>query len=384
MAGAGYKLFNTGDVLTAQQVNEYLQQQAVMVFADASARTTALSGVLAEGMISYLKDTNAIEKYTGSAWESIATTIPASYGYAAGKNAIINGDFRIWQRGTSSTSNDIYLADRWRWYQNGNGSATYSRQSFTAGTAPASNYESQYFARIAYTSLGTTTGAEFRQPVEDVRTFAGRTVTLSFWAKADTTRTVTLSLRQNFGSGGSSTVTTSLSSQSVTSSWVRYSASVALPSLSGKTIGTSSYLDVVFGFTPTATSTFDFWGVQLESSSAATDFQTATGTYQGELAACMRYYQNTGNIAVSAYSATGVLGYIYPVPPRGTPSVSFSYSGTNNAIYNIDSGVTSTLSSPTIIGSATALTNMYAFTPSNWAVGKGTGFFTSWVIDAEL
>lgn len=71
MAGAGYKLFNTGDVLTAQQVNEYLMQQTVMVFADASARTTALSGVLAEGMISYLKDTNAVERYDGSSWSAI-------------------------------------------------------------------------------------------------------------------------------------------------------------------------------------------------------------------------------------------------------------------------------------------------------------------------
>jgi len=72
MAGAGYKLFNTGDVLTAAQVNTYLQEQVVMVFADAAARTTALSGVLAEGMMSYLKDTNAVEKYDGSAWTAIA------------------------------------------------------------------------------------------------------------------------------------------------------------------------------------------------------------------------------------------------------------------------------------------------------------------------
>lgn len=71
MAGAGYKLFNTGDVLTAAQVNEYLMQQTVMVFADATARTTALSGVLAEGMISYLKDTNAVERYDGATWSAI-------------------------------------------------------------------------------------------------------------------------------------------------------------------------------------------------------------------------------------------------------------------------------------------------------------------------
>ena len=68
MAGAGYKLFNTGDVLTAAQVNTYLMEQSVMVFADAAARTTALTGVVAEGMLSYLKDTNAVEVYNGSAW----------------------------------------------------------------------------------------------------------------------------------------------------------------------------------------------------------------------------------------------------------------------------------------------------------------------------
>lgn len=72
MAGAGYKLFNTGDVLTAQQVNEYLQQQTVMVFANSTARTTALSGVIAEGMMSYLQDTNSVEYYNGSAWIAVA------------------------------------------------------------------------------------------------------------------------------------------------------------------------------------------------------------------------------------------------------------------------------------------------------------------------
>jgi hypothetical protein len=68
MAGAGYRLFNTGDILTAAQVNNYLMQQSVMVFASAAARTTAISGVLAEGMITYLQDTNALEVYDGSAW----------------------------------------------------------------------------------------------------------------------------------------------------------------------------------------------------------------------------------------------------------------------------------------------------------------------------
>lgn len=74
MAGAGYKLFNTGDVLTAAQVNTYLQEQVVMVFNDATARTTALSGVLAEGMMSYLKSDDTVYVYNGSAWVSVANT----------------------------------------------------------------------------------------------------------------------------------------------------------------------------------------------------------------------------------------------------------------------------------------------------------------------
>jgi hypothetical protein len=74
MAGAGYKLFATGDVLTAAQVNTYLNEQTVMVFASSAARTSALSGVLAEGMMSYLQDTNAVEVYDGSNWVSVGST----------------------------------------------------------------------------------------------------------------------------------------------------------------------------------------------------------------------------------------------------------------------------------------------------------------------
>ena len=67
MAG-GYKLFSTGEVLTAANVNNYLMRQTVMVFADATARTTALSGVLAEGMISYRTDAKVMELYNGTTW----------------------------------------------------------------------------------------------------------------------------------------------------------------------------------------------------------------------------------------------------------------------------------------------------------------------------
>ena len=89
MAGAGYKLFQTGDVLTATEVNTYLQQQVTMVFANSTARTTALSGVLAEGMMSYLQDTNAVEVYNGSSWVNVGnagdiTAVTAGTGLSGG------------------------------------------------------------------------------------------------------------------------------------------------------------------------------------------------------------------------------------------------------------------------------------------------------------
>jgi len=84
-----YKLFSTGEVLTAANVNSYLMNQTIMVFASSAARTTALSGVLAEGMFSYLSDTNAFEYYDGAAWQSVSnpgdiTGVTAGTGISGG------------------------------------------------------------------------------------------------------------------------------------------------------------------------------------------------------------------------------------------------------------------------------------------------------------
>jgi len=65
---AGYREFQTGEVLTAANVNDFLMKQAVMVFADAAARTSALDGDEAEGMLTYNKDTGALEVYDGTAF----------------------------------------------------------------------------------------------------------------------------------------------------------------------------------------------------------------------------------------------------------------------------------------------------------------------------
>ena len=72
MAG-GYKLWSTGEVVTATNLQNYIQNQTVMVFTDSSARTTALSGVVAAGMISYLTGTNSLETYNGTTWTANGT-----------------------------------------------------------------------------------------------------------------------------------------------------------------------------------------------------------------------------------------------------------------------------------------------------------------------
>jgi hypothetical protein len=89
MAGLGYKDFTVGQVLTSAQVDGYLMQQTIMVFASSAARTSALSAVLAEGMFSYLTDTNATQYYDGAAWVDISnpgdiTAVTAGTGLTGG------------------------------------------------------------------------------------------------------------------------------------------------------------------------------------------------------------------------------------------------------------------------------------------------------------
>lgn len=74
-AGLGFKTFTTGEVLTAADVNGYLNSQTVMVFADATARSAAITSPQ-EGMITYLKDTNATQYYSGSAWVAVGGSSP--------------------------------------------------------------------------------------------------------------------------------------------------------------------------------------------------------------------------------------------------------------------------------------------------------------------
>ena len=264
-------------------------------------------------------------------------SVPTSLGFASGKNKIINGDFGIWQRGTSFTPSAAwnYNADRFAMYCAGSGhTPVVSRQTFTAGTAPVAGYEGLYFWRYSQAAAGSgNTTNNVAQRIENVQTFANQQVTVSFWGKADASRTVTSEFYQEFGSGGSAGVTTSIGSHSFTTSWQRFTATVTVPSISGKTVGTNSYLTLQFILPTGVAQTIDIWGVQVEAGSTATAFQTATGTIQGELAACQRYYFRNGTGAgyqpmgfgLASSSTNGMIMINFPVPMRTSPtSIDFS------------------------------------------------------------
>jgi hypothetical protein len=71
------KVWTAGDVLAAADVNTYLGDQVISVFADAAARDASITSPL-HGMACYLQDTDALELYDGSAWESVASSGLAS------------------------------------------------------------------------------------------------------------------------------------------------------------------------------------------------------------------------------------------------------------------------------------------------------------------
>jgi hypothetical protein len=252
----------------------------------------------------------------------------------AGKNKIINGDFRIAQRGTSfSNPADLtFTLDRWIIAYDGTGATrTVSQEIFTPGAAPVAGYEGSNFIRCAQTVAGASnTRFDFRQRIEDVRTFAGQTVTVSFWAKAAATESLIIIGDQVFGSGGSATVFNAFPSTTVTltTNWQRFTYTASVASISGKTIGTTSYFNLALRIVGGSTFTVDIWGVQFEYGSKATPFQTATGTIQGELAACQRYYYvaasgvNASICNAAAYSTNNAYGVLpFKVSMRTAPTL---------------------------------------------------------------
>ena len=278
-----YKVFTNGSVLNASEVNENLMNQSVITFTSATARSSAITSPI-EGMVTYLEDTNSYQTWNGSSWVGLVPQSP---------NAIINGAFEINQRGFTSITAQAYGFDRWLYNISG-ATGTFSSQSFTPGAAPVTGYEAANFAR-----LGITTGNDFAgisQRIENVRSFANQTITVSFFAKGTNPTTengLYVTMTQLFGSGGSPSVATSSEKFVLTSDWQRFSFTINIPSLTGKTIGADSSFVINIGqgaSTSTDPWTLDLWGVQVEAGSVATPFRRNANSFQGELAACQRYY----------------------------------------------------------------------------------------------
>jgi hypothetical protein len=275
---------------------------------------------------------------------------------AAGKNNVLNSAFEVWQRGTNvNTTTYGYTADRWLGYQYG--SVTVSRQA----TADTTNLAFiQYCARVQRPSGQTGLNPIYlSQSLESSASIplAGKAVTLSFYARrgsnySSASNVLTAQIisgtgtDQNVNVGGfTGSVQVAAPTVTLTTTWQRFTTT-------GTVGATATQLGVVFTYTPVGTAGtndyFEITGIQLEQGSTATPFQTETGTLQGELAACQRYYYRntqTGSgtgITTNGGCVTTTIGQAInkmPVTMRvGPTAIEFSginwYNYGNNTEYN--------------------------------------------------
>jgi hypothetical protein len=273
--------------------------------------------------------------------------------YQGFRNKVINGNFGVWQRGTSVAINTLgYTADRW-FHQSYNG-ATISRQP-TSDTSVLPNV--QYCARVQRNSGATSTNFMFfTQSMETQESIkvSGKTVTLSFYARKGANfpsgaSAFEASLRygtgtdQNLISGYTGGAVAFSTTVTLTSSWVRYSVTGTIPV-------TSTEITPLFGYTPTGTAGandyFEITGVQLEEGSVATPFEQRP--MQTELALCQRYYEKSyllgtapGSVSAagtfSSVAGTNMFGFAeatirFAVPKRTSSyTVSFWHYNTGAA-----------------------------------------------------
>jgi len=285
----------------------------------------------------------------GSNGETLVADSSTSTGlrYQAPKtqNAIYNSAFDVWQRGTSTGTGSggagsAYTADRWQSVMTG-GAMTTSRQ-VTGDTTNLPNV--QYCARVQRNSGTTSTaGVNLIQTLEttDSIRFTGQTITLSFYARAGanfSSASNALGVNLYYGTGTDQNVIYTFTgatavintTKTLTTTWQRFTATATVPTA-------STEIGYWFNYTPVGTAGandyFEITGVQLETGSVATPFNRMSGTIQGELAACQRYFwryapdisTNTTFASGLAISTTrAIVPVRYPVVMRTTPSFSWS------------------------------------------------------------
>jgi hypothetical protein len=218
--------------------------------------------------------------------------------YTAGNpipNPVINSNFSVWQRGTSFTPNAAtYTADRWQMYVGQTGT-TVTRQATSDTTNLAFI---QYCMRVARDSGNTGTNVRYLvTPMETVNSipYAGKTVTFSFYARKGANFSGSILGRLFTGTGtdqnplvlytGYASVISETTT--LTTTWQRFTYTATLGT-------TATEMSVGFDWTPTGTAGaadyFEVTGVQVDIGSVALPYRPTGATFQGELAACQRYY----------------------------------------------------------------------------------------------
>ena len=335
------------------------------------------------------------------------------------RNLIRNGDMQIAQRGTSSTSTGYYTVDGWF---SGDVSASNTITQSQEADAP-SNQGLYYSHKNLLTSTSTATAARLetvqRLEAQFIRhsgwnyTSSLSYLTLSFWVKSNVTGTYYTLIRTEDGTAKSInksyTIDTANTWEKKTitipgdsslqinndngrgmSVWTFYIANTdttdnALSNLDAwGTFSSSGYTpdsSTASTFLNTSGAYISYTGVQLEVGSGSSDFEFLP--YDVQLSRCQRYYQSI-EAGVNAYSSTGITGFPLNTAMRATPTLTFSYSGTANRVYRIDTGGTSDLTV-----AATALTDksfisLFATSPAGWASAAGIGFRSIFVFSAEL
>lgn len=254
------------------------------------------------------------------------------------RNKIINGEFLFWREGFGPHTAVGYGADRWRQSQGGGTTQSVSATSFAIGQTDVAGNPVRHMRSTVSTGSLAGSNANYEQRIEDVRTLQGQTATLTFWAKADAAKNIAVEFTQNFGSGGSPSAAVGsigVTTIALTTSWQKFTVTVTLPSIAGKTLGTdgNDYFSAVFWFDAgsdfnartnslgTQSGTFDLAQVQLEAGAEATEFEERH--IQTEQALCHRYYEEAWG-AYTSYDPSGSavqrFWVSFAVPKRTTPT----------------------------------------------------------------
>jgi len=232
-----------------------------------------------------------------------------------GRNEILNGNFDLWARGTSTSSNAVYLADRWL---SSGGCESYSRGTTTPPIG------STYYAIFTRTTASSGS-LVLNQRIESANTkmLDGKTVTLSFQFRQTAGTTTSCKVRVDSADTVDtfSAITTQVAETTVlaspTSSWQTVSYTFAVNS----TMATNGFQILIGNLVTTGPVTFNLSQVKLEVGSVATPFSLAGGDYAGELQKCMRYYElfSSGITGAFDLSTRFAFGVNYKVEKRVSP-----------------------------------------------------------------